>query len=337
MPGSEHLNTWTPEHLKPVSFDKSLSNMNRSLGKTRRLQQATGPRGTFTVLALDHRGPLRRKLAQEPGIQDVDATLREVKRDMVRHLGGQATAVLLDPESGLEACVSVGALPGSSGLLVALDTGSTGDPVRLETGLVEGWDPGRIARSGASGVKLLVYYHPDAMEASMVEARVRSVGEACAAAEIPFYLEPLSYDPGSPGGKLTSAERLRVGLAAAERLVPLGVDILKAEFPVNVEETTAEEAWREACAALTRSCGVPWVLLSAGVSHEVFLRQTAVACAAGASGVMAGRSIWSEAVTGDREGRRAFLGGAARVRLGEVRAICEGLARPVWGVGEECG
>jgi tagatose-1,6-bisphosphate aldolase len=319
-----------------VRHKEGFSIMNRSLGKTRRLQQATGPRGTFTVLALDHRGPLKRKLAQEPGIQDVDAMLREVKQDTVRHLGRQATAVLLDPESGWEACVSVGALPGSTGLLVALDTGSTGDPVRLETGLVEGWDPERIARSGASGVKLLVYYHPDAAEAPMVEARVRWVGEACAAAEIPFYLEPLSYDPGSPGRRLPSAERLRVGLAAAERLVPLGVDILKAEFPVNLEETPGEEAWRVACESLTRSCGVPWVLLSAGVSHEVFLRQTAVACAAGASGVIAGRSIWSEAVTGDREGRRAFLGGVAGGRLGEILALCEGLARPVWGVGEGC-
>lgn len=305
--------------------------MNGSLGKTRRLQQATGPRGTFTVLALDHRGPLRRKLAQEPGITDVDAVLRAVKQDIVRHLGWGATAVLLDPESGLEACISVGALPGSTGLLVALDTGSTGDPVRLETGLVEGWDPERIARSGASGVKLLVYYHPDAPEASEVEARVRGLGEACAAVEIPFYLEPLSYDPGAPGRRLSSVERLRVGVAAAERLVPLGVDILKAEFPVNVEDTPGEDAWRAGCEALTRACRVPWVLLSAGVSHGDFLRQTAVACEAGASGVIAGRSIWSEAVTGDGEGRRGFLSGAAGERMEEVRALCEGRARPIWG------
>ncbi len=305
--------------------------MELTFGKQRRLQQAASPNGTFTVLAIDHRGPLRRRLEKEPGVRDVDATLAEVKRDIVRALGGASTAVLLDPEYGLGACIPTGALPGTTGLLIALDTGSTGDPAVLKTGLVEGWDPARMARVGGSGVKLLVYYHPEAPQAGEVEALVRRVGAQCAEAEIPLYLEPLSYDPADPSRPLSSAQRRAVVVETARRLTPLGVDILKAEFPVNAVEETDERVWREACQELTTASRVPWVLLSAGVSLPVFVRQTSVACEAGASGVIAGRALWNEAVTANAEARQKFLEGEARARLAEVRAICDRTGRSIYG------
>lgn len=302
--------------------------MALTLGKQRRLQQATSPRGVFTVLALDHRGPLRRRLTNAGMAGDVDEAVGAVKQDVVARLAATSTAVLLDPEIGLGSCVFPGHLPGNVGLLVALDTGSTGDPMRLETGLVEGWSPEAIARTGASGLKLLVYYHPEVSNAVKVEELVASVGRACAKEELPFYLEPLSYVPGSAGGSLASRDRRRVVAATARRLVPLGVDVLKAEFPVQVAEEPDEAAWREACQELDAACGVPWVVLSGGASFDVFLRQARVACEAGASGVIAGRSIWNEAVTVDKEARRRFLREAGRERMDRVRALCDALARP---------
>lgn len=301
--------------------------MDITLGKMRRLQQAVSDKGIFTVLAIDHRGPLQRRLEKEPGVVDVDGLLAEVKRDIVRALGGASTAVLLDPEYGLGACIPTGALPGSTGLLVALDTGSTGDPAVLKTGLVEGWNPERIARIGGSGVKLLVYYHPESPTADAVEALVERVAGQCEAAEIPLYLEPLSFNPVDPSRPLPSNQRRAVVIETARRLTALDIDILKAEFPVNAAEETDEALWREACEELTASSRVPWVLLSAGVSLPVFVRQTAVACAAGASGVIAGRALWNEAVTADAGRRRLFLEGEARARMSEVRAICEQTGR----------
>ncbi len=299
------------------------------LGKLRRLQQATSAVGTFTVLAIDHRGPLRRRLAQEPGVTDPDRALTELKQDIVRELAPLTSAVLLDPELGLGACIRSGALPGGSGLLVALDTGSTGDPAVLRTGLVPGWDVTQIARCGASGLKLLVYYHPETPEARDVERLVRVIGTACAAAELPFYLEPLCYRPGEVGRPLTSVERRAVVVETARRLAPLGVDILKAEFPVDPVETPDEGLWREACAELTAACPVAWVLLSAGVGYETFVRQTTIAGEAGASGVIAGRAIWNEAVTADAAKRQAFLRGEGRARTARIRDLCDAVARPV--------
>lgn len=301
-----------------------------SLGKRRRLQQTASAKGIFTVLAIDHRGPLRRKLAKDPGVTgDLDLALGALKQDIVRELAPLASAVLLDPETGLTPCIQSGALPGTTGLLVALDTGSTGDPARLETGLVPGWSPERIAFAGGSGVKLLVYYHPETPQAAMVEGLVRHVGWACAAAEIPLFLEPLSFDPLEPGRPLPSRARRAVVIETARRLTPLGVDVLKAEFPVNAMEEPDEAVWREACEELTAASVVPWVLLSAGVGSGTFLRQTTVACEAGASGVIAGRALWSEAVSGDVTARRKYLAEEGRKRLSQLREICEASAKPL--------
>lgn len=302
--------------------------MAMTLGKRRRLQQAASVAGTFTVLAIDHRGPLRRRLAKEPGAGDVDQALARLKQDIVRTLAPSASAVLLDPELGLGACVESGALPGATGLLVALDTGSTGDPAILQTGLVADWDVARVLRAGAAGVKLLVYYHPRAPQSAQVEQLVHEIGNACARAQVPLFLEPLSFWPEHPERSLPSPQRRQVVIETARRLTPLGVDVLKAEFPVNPADEPDASVWRAACAELTAACPVPWVLLSAGVDFETFLRQTTIACAAGASGVIAGRAVWNEAVTLDLVARHQFLLGPARERLRRLRAVCDAQARP---------
>jgi len=302
--------------------------MNVSLGKWRRLQQATNARGTFTVLAMDHRGPLRRKLAAALPPNEVDGALADLKEDIVRELAPCSSAVLLDPEIGVARCLAKSALPPHIGLLVALDTGSTGDPATLKTGLVPDWGVAPTVRIGAAGAKLLVYYHHDAPEAPRVEELVRTTAQACNETELPFYLEPLAYDYRQPGTHLPSSERRRVVIESTRRLVSLGVDVLKAEFPVDVTEEPDEEVWRDACAELSTVCLVPWVLLSAGVPFDMFLRQTRIAGESGASGVIAGRAVWNDAVTTDAAARRRFLATVARDRARQLADLCGAVGRP---------
>jgi len=299
-----------------------------SLGKWRRLHQAASPQGAFTVLAIDHRGPLRLALTRQTPELDPDAALASPKEDIVAALAPSATAVLLDPEIRLRPCLRPAALPGQVGLLVALDTGSTGDPATRKTGLVPDWSPSRTVQIGGAGAKLLVYYHPDTPESEEVESLVARIAKACSEVDLPLYLEPLGYTPHQPGAPLPSAERRRVVLETARRLAPLGADILKCEFPLNVSETTDPAAWLEACTELTETCPIPWVLLSGGAGWETFVRQAETACRAGASGVMAGRAFWKEAVTPDPTLRREFLKGEARGRLDRLRAVCDEAARP---------
>jgi len=302
--------------------------MAMTIGKWRRLQQTAGSKGTFYIVAIDHRGPLRRLLEKESPKGKTNEALTALKRDIVRHLAPATSAVLLDPETAAGQCVADGSMPGNTGLIVALDSGSTGDPLNRTTGLVENWSVEKTVRMGASGVKMLLYYHPQAPQAGERENLVRKVARDCVQYDIPFFLEPLSYASDDQNKSLPPEERRQVVIETARRLVPLGVDILKAEFPVDVSIEPDENIWRDACEELTDASSVPWVLLSAGVSYDTFLKQVRIACQAGASGVMAGRAVWKEAVTLDCAARNNFLKSAGYERMKRLQSLCEQLGRP---------
>ncbi len=302
-----------------------------SIGKWRSLQQCATPRGAFAVLAIDHRGNLRRLLRPDaPDVSRVDdADLVAFKAQVVAELAPAATAVLLDPEFGAAQCIASGALPGSVGLLVTLEaTGYTGDALARQSEILSGWSVAKAKRMGAAAVKLLVYYHPAAPTAGAIESLVRQVVADCAAHDLPVFLEPLSYSLDPAQKKLPPHERRRVVIETARRLTALGVDVLKAEFPLDITAEPGEREWASACAELTAASAAPWVLLSASVDYETYLGQVIVACRAGASGVAAGRAVWQEAATLNGEARAAFLRGPARERMTRLTAACDALARP---------
>lgn len=114
----------------------------------------------------------------------------------------------------------------------------------------------------------------------------------------------------------------------AKRLTPLGVDVLKAELPIDPLAEDDERVWAAACHKLTAASCVPSVLLSAGVSSESFLRQAAVACAAGASGILAGRALWAEALAMAEPARLAFPHSVANERLSILRQAVDSQAGP---------
>ncbi len=177
-------------------------------------------------------------------------------------------------------------------------------------------------------VKMLLYYHPEAPEAGARETLVQRVAQDCAQFDVPLFLEPLSCASDGSQAPLPPEQRREVVIETARRLVPLGVDILKAEFPVDVSVEPNESVWRDACEELTNASSAPWVLLSAGVSYDVFLKQVRVACEAGASGVTAGRAAWSDAVTMDRLVGQTFLQSVGYERMRRLQSLCEALGRP---------
>lgn len=113
----------------------------------------------------------------------------------------------------------------------------------------------------------------------------------------------------------------------ARKLTPLGVDLLKAEFPLDTGNTD-ETAWAAAYAELAAASVVPWILLSAAVDYDTFLRQVIAACNAGASGIAVGRAVWKEAVGMAPHERAVFLQTTARERISRLTALCKALAKP---------
>jgi tagatose-1,6-bisphosphate aldolase len=294
-----------------------------SIGKLRGLQQISSNRGTFTALALDHRQNLRKA---NPAFVN-DEELSRFKVDVTSVLAKQATAVLLDPEVSAAQAIAQRAIPQNVGLVVAVEsTGYTGDATARQAQIIPGWSVEKAKRMGASAIKLLVYYHPDSEAAAEIEDFTAMIAEDCRKHDLVLMLEPLSYSLDE-NKKLSSDKKRYVVVETAKRLTPLNVDILKAEFPLDVNDMD-ESKWLEACKEISSASATPWILLSAAVDYETFLQQVTVACNAGASGVAVGRAVWKEAVTMDGDERMKFLSTVAKQRLSRLTSLCYALARP---------
>lgn len=294
-----------------------------SIGKLRGLQQISSNRGTFTALALDHRQNLRKA---NPAFVN-DKELSRFKVDVTSVLAKQATAVLLDPEVSAAQAIAQRAIPQNVGLVVAVEsTGYTGDATARQAQIIPGWSVEKAKRMGVSAIKLLVYYHPDSEAAAEIEDFTAMIAEDCRKHDLVLMLEPLSYSLDE-NKKLSSDEKRYVVVETAKRLTPLNVDILKAEFPLDINDRD-ESKWLEACKEISSASATPWILLSAAVDYETFLQQVTVACNAGASGVAVGRAVWKEAVTMDGDERMKFLSTIAKQRLSRLTSLCYALARP---------
>ncbi|TIW37967.1 MAG: tagatose-bisphosphate aldolase, partial [Mesorhizobium sp.] len=91
-----------------------------------------------------------------------------------------------------------------------------------------------------------------------------------------------------------------------------GAKVLKLPYPGTPE----------ACARISSMAGeVPWAVLSAGVNHATFLGQVEMAMRNGASGVIAGRSLWKDCISLDRDIQRERLKTIAVSRLRELQAV----------------
>jgi tagatose 1,6-diphosphate aldolase len=295
-------------------------------GRWRGLKTTSNDDHTFTILAFDQRGTYHKMLPEGTSFETAVAIKREVVFALARHV----SAVLLDPVYGLPAVLD---MAGGTGLLMALEkSGYTGDSTYRRVELIEGWSVNKIKHMGASAVKLLVYYHPHAGTlADEIESFVATICQECRAYDIPVFVEPVSYSLDASVRK-ESAEfaktRPEIVRETARRLSKLKPDILKLEFPVDADHDADNAAWQVACEAVSAVCEAPWVLLSAGVEFETFAQQTKIACRAGASGFLAGRAIWKEAVTMTTQERARFLAETGADRIRRLEEMVYNLARP---------
>jgi tagatose-1,6-bisphosphate aldolase len=302
--------------------------MTLRIGTLRGLDACASETGKLSVLALDHRNNLRHLLAPaDPGAVPGEQ-LVATKRAVVRALMGTASGVLLDPEFGAAQAVVDGSLPAAAGLMVTVEASGYGGPSTARvSSLLSGFSVAQAKRMGADAVKLLLYYHPDADVASTQEQLLMQVAEDCADHDIPLFLETLSYSIDETVPTLTAEARRDVVVRTAHRLTAIGGDILKSEFPYDAS-VTDRSRWAEACQELDEATSIPWVILSAGVDDATFEAQTEVACRAGASGVLVGRSVWAEGVVLPPSERDAWLAGEGVARMQRLVDIVEREGKP---------
>lgn len=279
------------------------------------------PGGRMLIVAADQRNGMKAAMTDAPhGPGSIStAELAETKADLVRYLANNAPAILLDPEVALPAVVDDGVLARGTSLVVGMDaSGFETDGGLRYTSLVPGVTAHRVRELGGDAAKMLWYLRPDQQDAdSRVAREMRALIRACADEGVLLIVELLTYRlEGESEQEFADAF---AGLVAdgAKLAVDCGAKVLKLQYPGSAE----------GCAAVTAAAdGVPWAVLSAGVDHETFLKQVATAMVNGASGAMAGRSLWKDSLSVSHDLRKDYLTKRALPRLHELAEVVD--ARP---------
>jgi tagatose 1,6-diphosphate aldolase/sulfofructosephosphate aldolase len=291
----------------------------------RTLADIATPDGVFAIIAMDQRNTLRRMFTAV-GIDATDADLRQSKADVARALSPVASGILFDPTYGVPAVAETGALAESCGLLVASEPAERG---KFGTEPITHRDPELDSRwvleLGGDANKFFAQLRADRPapgpgEPDLVELcldAVREVVADSAAVGIPSVIENLVYP--LPGEDFTPERRADAIIESARALNEIDCDLLKLEYPGS------PEACRRLAAAIDR----PWAVLSAGVPFEDFTKVLQIAFdEGGASGFIAGRSVWRESLAIAGAERQAFLADVARPRLEQLLEVATASARP---------
>ncbi len=280
-------------------------------------QQICGKNGAIMVIACDQRGGIRKLLAKTPEEQKLitEAMLGDVKSDVVRYLASEAPSVLLDPICAVPRVVEEASLARDVALLIGLDASGydTDDKGHYLSKLVPGVDARRVRELGGTGGKLMVYLRSDEKTGNEQNIEIiKSCIADFAKEDLLLVVEFLTYQMPGESDADYKAKFPSLIEGGSRICLELGSKVLKIPYPGTPV----------ACANVTKMAGnVPWSVLSAGVDHETFIGQVEIAMANGASGVIAGRSLWKDCVSLDRDRQKQLLLTKAVPRLREIQAI----------------
>jgi len=284
-------------------------------GKLAGINACADQHGVIAAAAMDQRGSLQKAIAKARGdggkatAEDLAAFKTAVTKILTKH----SSAILMDPEYGLEAIKS--RAPGTGVLLAYEKTGYDATVKGRLPDLLPEWSVRRLVERGADAIKILLYYNPFDQERinTIKHAFIERVGAECAAVDVPFFLEPLAYDDAIGDEKSFEFAKVKpryVTKYMEEFSKPrYGVDVLKVEVPVNVKFVEGTRAFagqaaytrqetmsffRDAASVATK----PFIYLSAGVTDEIFRETLEIAAEAGTpfSGVLCGRATWQDAI-----------------------------------------
>ncbi|SEE12961.1 hypothetical protein [Ruania alba] len=250
------------------------------------------PSGALAMVAMDQRESLRTMFADAGAGHVGDQVLVDFKLAVADALGTHASGFLIDRQFGHDQARDL--LGGRTGFILAADalTQVPGGPVE-ETELDDVVLAPEFDLAGVDAIKLLIIWRRDDKR----EARVRLAERFIAAAAergILSVLEPVVRQSTESDADWDQTAAIR---EAARELSPLRPSLYKVQVPMAGAGEPA--ALRAACEDLARDITGPWVVLSQGVALHHFHDAVATACAAGASGFLAGRALWSDVVGSD--------------------------------------
>ena len=280
-------------------------------------QQICNSDGMMMVIACDQRGGMRSLLASDPAAQKAitDAMLGDTKVAITQHLAKHAGCVLVDAFCAVPRLVDAAEIDRATGLLIGLDASgfdTTPEGYRISN-MVPGITARRVRELGGTGAKIMIYLRSDTPAANTKNLQTLADSIADFAAEdLLLVVEFLTYSLPGEAPEAYAAKLPDLITGGSQLCLDLGSKVLKIPYPGTPE----------ACAAVTAMSGiVPWAVLSAGVDHATFLGQVETAMANGASGVIAGRSLWKDCISLDAAVSKRKLETIAVARLAELQAV----------------
>jgi tagatose 1,6-diphosphate aldolase len=329
-----------------------MAKVRMTKGKFDGINAVADDNGVIAALAIDQRGSLQKAIAKVKGSPASDADLREFKMLISEVLTPYASAILLDPEFGLEA---IPRRARHAGVFLAYEkTGYDATVKGRLPDLLPEWSVRRLVQAGANVIKLLLYYDADDDPSinTIKQAFIERIGAECRAYDVPFFLEVVGYSDAVSDEKGIEFARLKPGKVLGymrEFSQPqYGVDVLKVEVPVNMRFVEGTQANQGELKAYTReqakdffrqaaaASRLPFIYLSAGVSDDIFRETLELAAEAGTSfsGVLCGRATWQDGIPeygkGGPEGLRRWLSGRGVQNIQALNDVLRKGARPWW-------
>ena len=262
------------------------------------------PSGTFLMVAMDQRESLRTMLA-EHGHDATDDRMAAFKRAVAAELAPHASGFLIDRDHAEAVAPLV-----PHGLILAVDVleQEPGEIVE-DTSLDE--EPRLAPRVAA--LKLLVIWRDDERRAERVEMSRRFVALADRHGVLSV-LEPV----------VRHEDREWAIVEAAAELGAVRPSLYKCQVPLEGRGDPDEITAR--CREIDAALPCPWVVLSQGVAPDDFPAAVAAACRGGASGMLAGRAVWTATLGADDP--TDLLREHSVPRLRELAAIVDEHGRP---------
>jgi tagatose 1,6-diphosphate aldolase len=328
------------------------SKIRMTRGKFNGINAVADENGIIAAAAMDQRGSLKKAIAKAKGGDSSDAELSEFKAIVTEVLTPHASAILMDPEYGLEA---IKHRAKNAGVLLAYE--KTGYDVTVKgrlPDLLPEWSVLRLVEAGADAIKILLYYDPDDDQQINVikHAFIERIGAECRANDVPFFLEPICYSDQISDDKSIEFARVKpdkVTKYMQEFSKPqYGVDVLKVEVPVNVRYVEGSKANHDGQIAYSRAeamehfrtaaavAQVPFIYLSAGVTDDIFRETLELAAEAGTpfAGVLCGRATWQDGIPaygkGGAQGLRTWLEDRGVHNIQALNQVLAKGAKPWW-------
>jgi len=278
---------------------------SNNIGKLIHIKKLCNDQSHLQMLAIDQRPPIF-NLIKKKKKKYTYTDVVDFKKNISLNLSQHSTAILMDPVYSVPNLIPSSK---SKGLIITLE-----DHDFIERGKgrysknIKNWTVEKIKRIGGDAVKVLAWYRPDADQKSIKHQKkyIETIGKQCEKYDIPFLLELLVYPFKNETGyskdykeQLDKNQNHVINSVKEFSKEKYKVDIFKLESPVDSDKLqngkftkTTEDAFKQ-LSKVTRN--IPWVMLSSGMSKESFLNCLKLAYKNGASGYLAGRTIWLDA------------------------------------------